>query len=207
MPLPRLLIDNDIFILLAGADLLEEAVTALGFTLADSYRLAALPFVVSGKKPPLPVEVVEQVRQQCEQVNVLNERPSNELLQMLVATPSVDAGEAVLYALLAEQPSALLTSGDKRAMRTIAQTPAVATIRTAIAGRVISLEALFLRLVKKHSVAMVGAGLPPVLPLNTMLRIAFSPNNISQPAECIRALNSYQQALANEVGADFLWQD
>ena len=80
------------------------------------------------------------------------------------------------------------------------------TIRTAVAGRVISLEALLLRLVKARSVASVGAALTPVAPLNTMLRVAFSPNNIVQPTECIAALNSYQQALAKEVGADFLWQ-
>ncbi|MCE7984950.1 MAG: hypothetical protein DYG89_27570 [Caldilinea sp. CFX5] len=209
MPLSRLFIDNDIFILVAGAGLLEEAVTALGFTFADVYRLEALPFVVSsGKRQSrFPVEVVESVLQQCQQVNVLRERPSDALLQMFVATPAVDAGEAVLYALVAEQPSAFLTSGDKRAMRAIAQEPTLSAIRTAVAGRVICLEALLLKLIKARSVATVGAALTPVLPLNTMLRAVFTSNSIAQPTECIQALTSYQQMLRKEVGANFLWQD
>lgn len=37
-----------------------------------------------------------------------------------------DPGEAVLYALLAEHSSSLLTSGDKRAMRIIARKPQLA---------------------------------------------------------------------------------
>jgi hypothetical protein len=209
MPLSRLFIDNDIFILLAGAGLLEEAVAALGFTFADTYRLEALPFVVKSnkKQPKLPTEVVDLVLQQCTQISVLSERPSDDLLQMLAAAPTIDAGEAVLYALLAEQPSAFLTSGDKRAMRAIAQAPSLTAIRTAVAGRVISLETLLLRLVKAHPVAMVGAALTPVLPLNTVVRVAFSPNNLVQPAECVQALTRYQQALIEEVGANFLWQD
>jgi hypothetical protein len=28
-----------------------------------------------------------------------------------------------------------------------------------------------------------------------------------QPAECVQALTRYQQALIEEVGANFLWQD
>ena len=125
MTIPRLLIDNDIFILLAGAGLLEQAVITLGFTIADTYRLEALPFVVKrSKQPPhLPPDLVARVVQECHQVPVLAESPNPDLLQLLVTTPMIDAGEAVLYALLAEHPSYFLTSGDKRAMRTIAQQP------------------------------------------------------------------------------------
>lgn len=118
----------------------------------------------------------------------------------------IDAGEAVLYALLAENPSYFLTSSDKRAMRTIAQQPPLAPIYTAVAGRVICLETLLLALVKQQGVTTIDRALTPVQPLNTVLRIAFSAQCLAQPDECLQALTHYQQTLISEVDASFLWQ-
>ena len=207
MLLPRLLIDNDIFILLAGANLLEQAVGTIGFALEETCRLEALSYIVrKHKKPsPLPPEIVERVIHACKTVPVLSEAPDLELVQSLTNTPTVDAGEALLYALLAEHPGYLLTSGDKRAMNAIAQIQALGLIRAAVAGRVICLETLLLKVLEQHDIADVARALAPVLPQNVTLRSIFTPNNIRKPALCLEGLSAYQQALIAQVGAGFLW--
>ncbi|MEI9960075.1 MAG: hypothetical protein WDM76_02770 [Limisphaerales bacterium] len=45
----RLLIDNDAFVLLSGAGLLEDAISEAGFSMEDSRRLASLEFML--RKP------------------------------------------------------------------------------------------------------------------------------------------------------------
>lgn len=203
---PRLLIDNDIFILLAGSNLLIPAISILGFELTDVWRLEPLPHIVRKKKSPvLSPKVADQVIQFCNEVPVVSDEPSAIFLEQLAAGADIDAGEAVLYALLAAQPSYLLASNDKRAMRSIATLDSLQTIRSLVAGRIVCLESLLIKLVKLYKVETIGKELEPVLPIDTFLRVAFSQNCIANPDECLNALHSYQERLVREVGKSFLW--
>jgi hypothetical protein len=64
----RLLIDNDAFVLLAGAGLLEDAIARAGFLVKESRRLASLEFML--RKPAkafqkYPAEVISRALEAC----------------------------------------------------------------------------------------------------------------------------------------------
>jgi hypothetical protein len=203
----RLLIDNDAFILLAGANLLELAVEQLGFELADAYRLPALPYICRSKRQlrELPL-VVDRVIAMCEHVPPIVEEPDTAFVQQLIDTPEIDPGEVILYALLVQRPSYLLSSNDKRAMRRIATSKPLQQVRDSVAGRVICMETVFTKLIDAHGVTAIGTAVIPVISIDKALRAIFTPNNILRPGECRAGLDSYYHALVREIGLDFLWQ-
>lgn len=205
---PRLLIDNDILLLLAGAQLLEPAVTVLGFSLADTYQLGTLAHILRGSKHfrHLPDGLKTDVIQGCQPVPVLQTTPNTDVLQQLSDVVDIDDGEALLYGLLAEKPYYLLTTNDKRAMRAVATKPALQTIHRTVTGRIICLETVLLRLIEQNGVTAVAQALAPVTPENTLLRVYFSSGNLANPLECKHVLHHYLEALTDQVGADFLWK-
>lgn len=207
MSVPRLLLDNDILLLLAGAQLLERAVAALGFNLADTGQLGTLEYIVRrSKRLRFSDERKAAIIQGCQRVPALQATPSADLLQQLIDVVDIDDGEAILYALLSETPFYLLTTNDKRAMRAIATALPLQAVRKNVSGRIVCLETMLLRLVEQDGVAAVAQALAPVTPDNTLLRVCFSPGNVANPHECTYALHHYLQTLTDQVGADFLWK-
>lgn len=208
MAVPRLLIDNDILLLFAGAHLLEPAITALGFRVTDTYQLGTLTYMLNRSKHfrQLPETLKTEIIQGCQPVPVLQTTPNTDVLQQLSDVVEIDDGEALLYGLLAEEPYYLLTTNDKRAMRAVATQPALQMLRRTVTGRIICLETLLLRLIEQEGVAAVAQALMPVVPENTLLRVCFSPGNIAQPLECKSALQHYLHVLTGQVGTDFLWK-
>jgi len=207
MSAPRLLIDNDILLLLAGANLLERAVAVLGFNLSDTGQLGTLQYMIQrSKRLHFSDERKADITQGCQRVPALQATPNVDLLQQLIDVVDIDDGEAILYALLAETPFYLLTTNDKRAMRAIATATPFQAVRKSVSGRIICLETVLLRLVEQDGVAAVAQALVPVTPDNTLLRVCFSPGNLANPQECTHALHRYLQALTDQVGADFFWK-
>lgn len=154
----------------------------------------------------LPDRLKADVSQGCRPVPVLQTAPNSDVLQQLSDVVDIDDGEALLYGLLAEEPYYLLTTNDKRAMRAVATKPALQTIRRTVTGRIICLETVLLRLIERDGVVSVAQALTPVVPENTLLRVYFSSGNIANPLECKHALHHYLEALAAQVGTDFLWK-
>lgn len=66
--------------------------------------------------------------------------PSPDDLKVLQGVKGIDPGEAVLIPLCARNPESVLLTGDKVCMRTLADTTALSEIRSALKGRVYSLE-------------------------------------------------------------------
>lgn len=62
--------------------------------------------------------------------------PPPEILAQLVDIPQIDPGEAVLLALVAENPVGIFVTGDKRALRALAKCP----VADRFLGRVICIE-------------------------------------------------------------------
>lgn len=102
----RLLLDNDAFILLAGASLLREAINQLGFEFAEARRLPALLHML--RKPArafqkYPREVLSRALEECDLVAELDEAPSVKTQELFAGgVQGVDAGEAVLFGLTAD---------------------------------------------------------------------------------------------------------
>lgn len=203
----HLLIDNDAFILLAAAGLLQPAIQTLGLSGA-ALRLATLPFVIGRSKKiqkQYPADALIRAKLACAEIPELDSRPADHLLQRLAAVPEVDDGEAVLYGLVCERDDYLLLSSDKRAMVALATAEEIADLRARVAGRVICVEKVFDRLLDAHGLDHVAQAVLPIRESNSTLRVLFSNANCSDPAGCRAAIASYVAELEVMVGVGFLY--
>lgn len=208
MPERGLLVDNDVFLILSGSGLLDEATDTLGFSRSSVFRLPSLlPMLRKGKTfAHYTPSVQAAALKQCASVAPVPHVPDPDLAQSLAAVREIDQGEALLFGVMAEQPHYLLTTHDKHALRSLSRTASVRHIRVAVAGRVICLETVLLELIERLGVASVAEALDPILANSTELRTVFTPGNVARPGECVGGLWSYQRQLEQEVGADLLWQ-
>jgi hypothetical protein len=117
-------------------------------------------------------------------------------LDVLTGATDIDPGEAQLVAMAAEA-GALLLTGDKRALRSVAK---LATLAEALKGVVITFEAILLRMCETMGDAAVRSALSP-LAEDQLVRICFSPGNPDPKA----ALRSYQENLQEELRPLVLW--
>lgn len=203
----RLLIDNDAFILLAGASLLEEAVTEAEFTLAESRRLNSLEFMLrKGARAfqKYPAEVISRALEACARVSPLEDVPSLETRAVFEKTSGVDEGEAVLYGVVAEHQFHFLASNDKTAMRAIAHSPDLVVIRGRVAGRVICLEWLVKHLVGTYGAELTAERFRQFVNLDKRLAAILSPATSGRPQDCAVAADSFLNGLRRELGEDFL---
>ncbi len=208
MPERILLIDSDIFILLAGADILDKAIELLGFKMENLRRLDALPYQLRGKKfrKTYAKPVLDKALAWCERVASFVERPADdELQQALANVQRIDPGEAVMLGLLAEQEVYLLASGDKASMRALAQAPELAGLKKAVSGRVICLETILRLLLTKHEAQFVARSFAAVRIVNTTLRVVFSQGEQTPLENCLVAVDSYFADLVKDGGNDCLF--
>jgi hypothetical protein len=201
-----LLIDNDAFVLLAGSGHLESVLGLLGLTFDDCRYNAPFPFVFRKKiKPGLPPTVADRIEAAMNQVRRLEHAPSATTLQQLQDVHEIDVGEAILFGVLAEHPATLLTTNDKRALRTLSSTPALAPIKQAVTGRILAVESIIQHLVEKQSVATVADGFVEVSTIDKRLSVIFSANNVAHPEQCSEAIESYLKLAVEECGEGFFY--
>ncbi|MCY2987734.1 MAG: hypothetical protein NTY19_07710 [Planctomycetota bacterium] len=208
MAAARLMIDSDVFVLLSGAGLLDRVLTLVGFGRGMALRLDPLPHMLRRSRKFLQLcqpQTRDRALAACKTVPAVTDRPADQLHQRLIDFREIDGGEALLYALLVEQPTYLLASGDKRAMLTIAGAPELHDIRDCIAGRVICLETV-LRLLVMADGAVATASAFSVFPDHKTMQVIFSEVNFSDQEKCLASLDSYLRNLKRTVGADFLYE-
>ena len=203
----RLLIDNDAFILLAGAGYLQTGIEALGFTLEDSRRLAPLEFML--RKPAKCLlryspEARNRALEQCDRVLGLKEGPSSTILAQFAEVSDMDDGEAVLYGLAAEQPCCYLASNDKRAMLAVATDARLATVRAAVAGKVICVETVTQLLIAADGAGVVADRFGGEKCTDKRLASILSPATNGRPEDCLAGLDSFIEGLRRRLGTDFL---
>jgi hypothetical protein len=196
------LVDSDIFCKLGVAGLLEPSLAVFGVGIADCFRLPALPSMLRRGAIPktygasacadlIPIAMSMQVAP----------TPSTESLAPLVGIPKIDPGEAQLFACAAER-SLVIVTADKRALTALA---AVEGFSEALAGRIVTLEALLLTLCDRLGVEPVRTAVQPLLSVpagERTVKICFSPGNLDPRA----ALLSYFNALKNEARPLVLWE-
>lgn len=205
---PRLLIDNDAFLIIAGAGLLDDCVAALGFTMPNTLRRQPLPYMIArskGIQKAFPESFRANALSATQHVNEITVRPPGLMHELLVGASDVDEGEAELYAHLAAGNEYFLASGDKRAMRSICRDAMLRPVREAIAGRVICLETMLKLLVHIRGVTSIAACFAPMRNYDhKTIRIVFSDANIKDQNASIQALDSAINALKVDLGPDFL---
>jgi hypothetical protein len=206
----ELLVDSDNFIVFAASGLLPRAAEVLGFNLPDLKRLDALPHMLRGSKT-YREKYSERTRQLAfevaEKVSPIIARPKDDdVLQLLISTPGIDEGEALLYGLVAETESCFLTTGDKRSMRSLGL-PALAPICRKVSGRIICLETVLKKLIVADGVEVIYAAMQSLVPNHKSLVTILSEANRADQRQCVECLDSVLGSLKAELGADFLFSE
>lgn len=195
----KLLIDSDAFCKLGIAELLPEALGALGVDFDDCGRLCALPQMLrrGGLRKTYGADACERLLALAAPLSAIPES-SLEWLDRLTSIPDVDPGEALLFA--AAAPSALtVVTGDKRALRGLKGVPHFAA---AMAGRIVVLEALLILLCDRLGVEVVRARVQPLMATDKTIRVCFSEAG-TDPRGPLRA---YFLELVAETHPLILWE-
>ena len=202
----RLLIDNDAFIMLAGASLLEEAITEAGFSAAEARRLRSLEFML--RKPArafqkYPAEVISRALEACARIAPLTDIPSGATQAVFEHVSGVDEGEAVLYGVMAEHELHFLASNDKTAMRAIV---GLTETRARVAGRVVCMEWLVKRFLSSLGPELTAQRFAQLVATDKRLSVILSPATSGRPQDCVVAVESFLNGLERDLGEDFLFK-
>ena len=124
-------------------------------------------------------------------------QPSAAWLDPLAPVQAIDPGEALIFAAAAES-GAMIVSADKRALEAL---KGLEAHRDALAGRLVVLEALLLRLCRDLGTDIVQQRVRPLVGLDRVVRVCFSIQG-SEPEE---GLLSYFRDLQKAVSPLTLW--
>jgi hypothetical protein len=205
----RLLIDNDAFVLLAGAGMLREAVERLGFSVSEARRLRSLEFMLRKRATAFqkyPAEVLSRALEECGRVPQLEAVPNPDIQRLFESFVGIDDGEARLYAVTAEHSLYYLASNDKTAMRVVATNDRLKSLREMVAGRVICMEAVTRKLIQTKGPESVAQRFGGIAAADKRLAAILSPATTGRPQDCLAAVESFLNGLRNELGADFLFE-
>ena len=204
-----LLIDTDLFLLLASANLLVDLAECLGIPPENIRRLPALEYQIKSKSKRLiqNIPAVELTRLQSAIAATVawTEIPEDALLLERLKVDNIDDGEAELFATLYEHPVYLLGSGDKRALIALGSTPELVDVRTALKGRILSLETALILLVRKFGATHVGSKLQPLAAKHNTIYILFGTKTTFDDSEAIRQIRSYLDHLVTQIGHPLLY--
>jgi len=205
-----LLVDNDVFVLLAAARCLDRAIALLGFQQGHVLRLDALPHMLrksiagrSTKFNRFTTEQREEALCQTERFAPLpKDSPKNEQAERDL-TPEIQF-DAELYATLAAQPLTFLHSGDSTAMKRVAGVTGLLHVKTAVAGRIIALESILYLLVQNDGYSPTAECFRESMAANETVKWAFRApeQDLMHPLESVQ---SYLQSLCRVVKPGFIF--
>jgi len=195
----RLLVDSDVFCKLGVGGLFGEALAVLGVDIGDCSRLPALPHMLRRGKlirnygadacaALLPVAYGMQIIP----------APDPIWLDRIVSVPTINPGEAQLFA-VAAQAGVIVITGDKRSLLALKD---IDGYPEALAGRIVVLEAILLALCNRLGHEEVRRRLSSLTGKDRILQVCFSVGN-SDPRS---ALESYYRDLVAEVYPLRLWE-
>lgn len=193
-----LLVDSDAFCKLATANLLDATLALLGVDLAKCARLPALPYML--QRGALYRQYGDAQAEQLRKLSLaVPEMPEAETqwLDVFANVPSIDPGEAQIFALAAERGLRVLT-GDKRALRAVSALPGV---QAKLDGNVVTIEAVLLGLSGKMSETDLRYCGNVLANYDRMAKVVFGSANSS----LVEALGSYLGSLDQETSPMKLW--
>jgi hypothetical protein len=152
----KLLVDTDAFCKLGLTGLLADTLKIFEVELDDCGRLPALPQMLrKGRLRKLYGEkACDDLISDAEAIPVIHQ-PNVQWLDKLVSISDIDPGETQIFAAAAES-SLIVLSGDKRALRAL---KGLDDFVNALAGRVVVLEAVFIRLCDQIGINNCDRGL------------------------------------------------
>jgi hypothetical protein len=194
----RLLLDSDGFCKLGAGGLLSEAAALLGMELLQCERLPALPHMLRrGRlRKRLGDSLCDRLIPLADQLPSITMAAADDIwLERLARVDAIDPGETQLFA-AAASGTAVVLSGDKRALKAVAGLPDVAS---ALADRVVVIEAVLISLSHTLGVDELRQRLTPAMAIDTAIRACFS------GVDPVLGLRAYFESLAKEVAPLVLW--
>lgn len=194
-----LLVDVDVLAKLAHWGMLPELPTFVGVEWAQMSTVASLRFraqrAASNPDGKLfhSADAAYAVMHALEQMAPLPTVDPTRLAAFQDAT-DIDAGEAILFALLDGIADRCVLTGDKRAVRALSQLPAAR--RALLEGRILVLEAVFLKALHLRGIEWLRERVCPSRGLDKTIAIALGGRCDAPPAAVIEALHSYRRELA-----------
>ncbi len=193
-----LYLDSDIFILCAGVCLLPDLIGAAGFELPQARRLRPLPhMLLKGRIPKkYSAATIEKASAWCSKVKAIDRSPSPALVDQLIM-PGIDAGEAFLFALVAESDS-IVATGDKRACLALQASDCEA--KAQLRHKVICLETALWLLLERVEYPRLAQSLTPAREHNRTLRVLLSQGEETGEGSFRDGLESYSRDLEERAG-------
>ncbi len=200
----QILFDNDALLKLARYGLLDEAIALFGCTSADVSVLATAKYYLLPARNRLRFCEDEESAAKLESFLGASKRldaqaADPDLLDSLTIIENIDAGEALLLAVGATNRDTLVITGDKRSLAALCSHDSVVHVSSALAGRVVSMEVLFLYLIEHHftHIQECVRSKPDV---DTALRMVFG-ISVDADLDSVReGLTSYIKHLQNMTG-------
>jgi hypothetical protein len=199
-----ILIDNDALLKLARYGLLDEAVALFESTPTDVRVLATAKYRLLPAKNRLRFCKDEESAARLEAFlktsNPLDAGLADpDLLDVLNAVPNIDAGEALLFAVGANNRDTLVITGDKRSLATLCSHDSVTDVSKALAGRVVSMEVLF-SMLTEYQFTLIQERVRDKPDVDITLKILFG---VTVPADfesVKKGFNSYISDLRSRTG-------
>lgn len=197
---PRLLVDNDVLIKLAHWGLLASLPAALDLQWSDTATLESIKFRARRADAKLfrNVDIAHALSEQLAHAAELP-APQPGDLSLLQDIVDLDAGEVELIAACLATPDAILVTGDKRALCALAR-PELVAIAERLAGRLVCLEQVLMRMADAGGAQLVIDGIVPHRDLDTAIRCIVGATGCSED-NLWEGLTSYVVDLRKETGA------
>jgi len=199
-----ILIDNDALLKLARYGLLDEAVALFECTPTDVRVLATAKYRLLPAKNRLRFCKDEESAARLEAFlktsNPLDAGLADpDQLDVLNAVPNIDSGEALLFAVGANNRDTLVITGDKRSLAALCSDDSVAEVSKALAGRVVSMEVLF-SMLTEYQFTLIQERVRDKPDVDMTLKIVFG---VTVPADfesVKKGFNSYISDLRSRTG-------
>lgn len=194
----NLLVDTDAFCKLGVAGLIQDAAGVFGARLPNCGRLPALPHMLRHRTlvKCYGPRACDALIPHAKAMAALPP-PGAATLDPLKANDAIDPGEAQLFAAAAEF-GLLVISGDKRAIRALRHVP---EIHAPLARRLVTLEAILLKLCERIRMEDLRRRVGPLTRHDKAVKACFSTGN-PDPRDGLR---SYNGSLVAEVHPLLLW--
>lgn len=127
--------------------------------------------------------------------------PNSDVLEAFSRVAQIDAGEAVLFSLVMNYPDARLLTGDKRALRALANHE----FSSNFDGKIVCLEQVIKLALFEYGREWLLASVSPLAQIDKTIRIVLGSNYDATEEQMHEALDSYIRELKKLKNPPLLW--
>ncbi len=192
------LLDNDVVLKLARYDLFDHLIRIIG-EIADIRILSTLRYKFRLRHPEKALafcttkEAYDRLCTFVDSVQAMEKPENDEIIARLGDVPSIDPGEALLFAYNLWKPESLTYIGDKRAITALGKGADISDVTALIQGRVKCFEQIMAEFLIQSGVEVIQAKVQSAPGCDTTMDICFRAQTI---VDVLTGLISYYQHLS-----------